>query len=925
MFSFISLLQMSFSAAVIILLIIFIRAILINRLPKKIFLVLWMIALVRLLMPLSVSSPFSIYSLAQRSEHIKNIIGVMEEIPSGQIVLPIRMEKQESREEKENILSENAEDNGINHETASIEGNSVWKSTDDTVEYTGRGETGQTDTGQKDAVQSKYESKSGKEAVFPIWKIIYITGVIIFAVYFVYVYVKCRKEFDISMPVDREMSQNRINRCPTKRRISIRQSKLIDAPLTYGIIAPVILIPETIDWQEEEQLSYILAHEFIHIKRFDGVTKILMVAALCVHWFNPAVWIMYNLLNRDLEISCDEEVIRKFGEKSKASYARTLIQMEEKKSGLIPLWNSFSKNATGKSAMEERILAIMKMKKTSITGVFAGLILVLIMAIVFATSAMADSERNYLKRLPFEDLSDDESEKLLALWFEGYESMTVTEFQEKAWELTDTEEYRKLIEDFTKSEYAIQMEEGKEADALNAYMDYFYHVFEPLTAERWQTREFNGAVVMNLEPEGREQASLEYVISFHFLKPDELKVEEYRDARLLIREDMRSFLQGRTEEELSDQANLQRDVREIVNQIEKKYSSDKLEVSLAYSLLPLEEGWENDVNTQSKELWAETLAPYLEFGLTYQYIPLEDNPGNGLKMYWNGTEVRGIVDEERGMWISEHTGDGLYAGDAVELYVVYEKGEATGLRPAAKEEQKVWDKIRRNNGLSAKDSVFALEEENFEEEKRDFPNGSKEDYASLQKYILSDYKKMSVADFNVAILTWCNEDYERMERVGMDGALEDYAVPLTEEEKDFVAFTLWFSRMENSRKIQSEHTKKTEEDPEYTGKRMTKQSGDGLGWCTLDYRFTYHMKDKDKLEVGKRDECLKGMIKGIEEFWEETGLERLLLMSEEDIVDQLQLLAQKYGNDLLVIHIDEDMIHYQCMDERDIGGLADSL
>ncbi len=75
----------------------------------------------------------------------------------------------------------------------------------------------------------------------------------------------------------------------------------------------------------------------------------------------------------------------------------------------------------------------------------------------------------------------------------------------------------------------------------------------------------------------------------------------------------------------------------------------------------------------------------------------------------------------------------------------------------------------------------------------------------------------------------------------------------------------------------------------------------------------------------KKKISLKGMIKGIEEFWEETGLERLLLMSEENIVDQLQLLAQKYSNDLLVIHIDEDMIHYQCMDERNIGGLADSL
>lgn len=121
-----------------------------------------------------------------------------------------------------------------------------------------------------------------------------------------------------------------------KRRIEIRQSGRISAPLTYGLIAPVILMPETMKWEEGRELSYVLEHEFVHIRRLDGATKFFLTVGLCIHWFNPLVWAMYMLANRDLELSCDETVVRRFGEDTRACYARTLIHMEEKKSALIP-------------------------------------------------------------------------------------------------------------------------------------------------------------------------------------------------------------------------------------------------------------------------------------------------------------------------------------------------------------------------------------------------------------------------------------------------------------------------------------------------------------------------------------------------------------------------------------------------------------
>ncbi len=76
-------------------------------------------------------------------------------------------------------------------------------------------------------------------------------------------------------------------------------------------------MPETTDWENTEHIQYILEHEFIHIKRFDAVTKLLLITAVSLHWFNPFVWVMYILLNRDIELACDETVIKHFGGKSK--------------------------------------------------------------------------------------------------------------------------------------------------------------------------------------------------------------------------------------------------------------------------------------------------------------------------------------------------------------------------------------------------------------------------------------------------------------------------------------------------------------------------------------------------------------------------------------------------------------------------------
>jgi beta-lactamase regulating signal transducer with metallopeptidase domain len=92
----------------------------------------------------------------------------------------------------------------------------------------------------------------------------------------------------------------------------------------------------------------------VHIRRKDILIKALLALTLCLHWFNPLVWLLFILAQRDLELSCDEIVIRRFGAQARSDYALTLISLAETRRRLLGA-QAFSRNALG-----ERVRAIMK-------------------------------------------------------------------------------------------------------------------------------------------------------------------------------------------------------------------------------------------------------------------------------------------------------------------------------------------------------------------------------------------------------------------------------------------------------------------------------------------------------------------------------------------------------------------------------------
>lgn len=355
-----SLVQMSLSAALMIVAIIILRALTIERFPKKTFLVLWWIALLRLLIPFSIPSVMSFYSWFD-----PNLPAVVEQSSAMESTF-------------EPVLDDSSEtmENSTQFEMKPIP--------DTDIEY----------------VEVK-PSKSFSEIFFDALPAIWGIGIGIIAAFFGINYWKGVREFRMSLPVENEFVNEWLSSHQLRRNITIRQYDCIHTPLTYGIFRPVILLPKESLEQSPSTLNFILAHEWVHIRRFDCVTKILLTAALCIHWMNPLVWVMYLLFNRDIELSCDETVLHLLGRNRRSDYALALIDMEEQKGGFASFASGF-----GRNAIEERIRAIMKMKKASLITILAAVVVVACVSILFATSAKNNPIDTELPSSESETVSD---------------------------------------------------------------------------------------------------------------------------------------------------------------------------------------------------------------------------------------------------------------------------------------------------------------------------------------------------------------------------------------------------------------------------------------------------------------------------------------------------------------------------------------
>lgn len=220
----------------------------------------------------------------------------------------------------------------------------------------------------------------------PVW----LVGMLLFLSVFMFIILRSYRRLRDAVPYENEIIRDWMPGRRLRRPLRILQSDRIQVPLAIGIVRPRIIFP-TAPKARPEEIRFILEHEYYHIRRFDMMWKLLALAAVSVHWFNPLGWLMLKLLNRDLEITCDDMVIQRFGGGAdvKKAYAFSLIEMEARKSGNSLVYNSFGKNAT-----EERVKMIMNNKKIPVWAVILALVLVTASVLTFATAARPSEAGN---------------------------------------------------------------------------------------------------------------------------------------------------------------------------------------------------------------------------------------------------------------------------------------------------------------------------------------------------------------------------------------------------------------------------------------------------------------------------------------------------------------------------------------------------
>ena len=201
------------------------------------------------------------------------------------------------------------------------------------------------------------------EASVAIATIVWLTGTAAMVIYGAVSLVRLRRRLVGAVPLER----------------GVYLADHIGTPFVLGLFRPKIYLPSALP---EGERGYILLHERHHIRRLDHVVKLLAFLALCVHWFNPLVWLMFVLLGRDMEMSCDEAVMKKLGEAVRADYSASLLRLATGRKIIAgaPL-------AFGEGDTRDRVKNVLRWKEPKLWLVILSVAVVVVLAVVCGTNA----------------------------------------------------------------------------------------------------------------------------------------------------------------------------------------------------------------------------------------------------------------------------------------------------------------------------------------------------------------------------------------------------------------------------------------------------------------------------------------------------------------------------------------------------------
>lgn len=337
---------MAFYGSIMIIIVLIMRGLLKNRLPKFVFPALWCVVLIRLLVPFSLSSPLSmkVPAIFDKTTYIAQTAEVTTDVVQDQS--PLLLE-------------------GGSDTTVIAASQDVYETSTAASRYTGN------------IVTLWFQPRVLILGAYLLGLAATI-GILSLQKY------RCTKRLKNRLLIEHNETINTMLREMDMGHIPVFTCDEIASPLVSGFLNPRIYLPTRMNFQDTVLLRHILAHETMHIKRHDNYAKAVMLLTLCLHWFNPLVWIMSKYLSADLENACDAALLKSYDAEERKVYAMSLLSMAVSRSRTTLLYSAFSR-----TEIEKRVKNILHYKKASALILVFSFLFLICGTTVFATSVQA--------------------------------------------------------------------------------------------------------------------------------------------------------------------------------------------------------------------------------------------------------------------------------------------------------------------------------------------------------------------------------------------------------------------------------------------------------------------------------------------------------------------------------------------------------
>lgn len=413
---FLEIVNMSITASYLIVAVVLLRLIL-NKAPKWIRGILWGLVGIRLVIPFSIESTFSL-------------------LPSGSLLFA------------ERFGISGADTNGatggnVNPALQTPDFAVSAGAAPQSIYETGNGATLPSVEMIGNEMAASEVSAAGELSLIIICAIVWLVGLLAMLVYCVVSYHR----------LNRRVSDAVIYR---GGKYAIYQSEKVVSPFVLGFFEPRIYLPFRMDAKDME---CVIAHEKAHIARKDHWMKPIAFIILAVYWFNPLVWIAYILLCRDIELACDEKVIKEMGVENKKQYSEVLLKcsVPQRLISACPL-------AFGEVGVKKRIVNVLHYKKPAFWIILVSLILCVVVAVCFMTKPKAET-------IPYinDGSVDWENVSEIVIYSDGYYGRTM----EEPLVITDENELKEILTATLNTNEYKEVAEAEQLEGLGAiFIDY---------------------------------------------------------------------------------------------------------------------------------------------------------------------------------------------------------------------------------------------------------------------------------------------------------------------------------------------------------------------------------------------------------------------------------------------------------------------